>query len=131
MASKSLENNKSNTVCVGRASCWRVLCYRVVSVACSLVVTCWERADLLAVMFVVSCHFPGCVLFRIAVMGEVGGVRLGWPFWWGAFTDCSKTVPLFWIICVFCVLCFSCLRFCSLLPCGHLLGKGWPIGSCW
>ena len=30
----------------------------------------------------------------------------------------------------FCVLCFPCLSVCSLLPCGHLLGKGWPLGSC-
>ena len=31
----------------------------------------------------------------------------------------------------FCALCFSCFRVCSLLPCNHLLGKGWPLGSCW
>ena len=31
----------------------------------------------------------------------------------------------------FCVLCFSCFRVCTLLPCGHLLRKGWPLGSCW
>ena len=31
----------------------------------------------------------------------------------------------------FCILCFSWFRVCSLLPCGHLLGKGWPLGSCW
>ena len=31
----------------------------------------------------------------------------------------------------FCVLCFSCFSVCSLLPCGHLLGKDWPLGSCW
>ena len=38
----------------------------------------------------------------------------------------------FVIICVrFCVLFFSCFRFCLLLPCGHLLGKGWSLGSCW
>ena len=24
----------------------------------------------------------------------------------------------------------SCFRVCSLLPCGHLKGKGWPLGSC-
>ena len=30
----------------------------------------------------------------------------------------------------FCVLFFSCFRVCSLLPCGHLLGKGWPLSSC-
>ena len=48
-----------------------------------------------------------------------------------AFTDHSKAVLLLWIICVFCVLCFSCFHICSLLPCGHLLGKGWPLGSCW
>ena len=43
------------------------------------------------------------------------------------FTDRSKEVLLFWIICVINVLCFSCFRVCSLLPCGHLLGKGWPL----
>ena len=26
---------------------------------------------------------------------------------------------------------FSCFCVCSLLPCGHLLGNGWPLGSCW
>ena len=35
------------------------VCCAVVSVPCSLVVTCWERADLLAVLFVV------CVTFSI------------------------------------------------------------------
>ena len=34
------------------------VCCAVLSVPCSLVVTCWERADLLAVVFVVFCHFP-------------------------------------------------------------------------
>ena len=28
------------------------------AVPISLVVTCWERADLLAAVFVVFCHFP-------------------------------------------------------------------------
>ena len=31
----------------------------------------------------------------------------------------------------FFVLCFSCFCVWSLLPCGHLLGKGFPLGSCW
>ena len=47
------------------------------------------------------------------------------------FSDRSKGVLLLWIICAFCVLCFSCFCVCSLLPCGYLLGKGWPLGSCW
>ena len=34
------------------------VCRVVVSVPCSLVVTCWERADLLAVVFVVFDTFP-------------------------------------------------------------------------
>ena len=46
------------------------------SVHCSLVVTCWERADLLAVVFVVFCHFPKCVLVHIRIKGEVGAVKL-------------------------------------------------------
>ena len=127
MASKSLENNKPNTVFVGPF--WLVVlhvgeCCAVVSVPCSLVVTCWERADLLAVIFVVFCHFPGCVLVRIGVRGEVGAVRMVLTLWWGVFTYRSKAVFLFLDHLCFCVLCFSCLRVCSLMPCGHLLGKG-------
>ena len=45
-----------------------------------------------------------------------------WPFWGGtSFVD-------HWC---FCVLSFSCFCVCSLLPCGHLLGRGWTLGSCW
>ena len=41
------------------------VCCAVLSVPCRLVVTCCERADLLAVVFVVFCHFPKCVLVHI------------------------------------------------------------------
>ena len=43
------------------------VCCNVVSVLCSHVVTCSERADLLAVVFVVFCHFPKCVLVHIRI----------------------------------------------------------------
>ena len=46
------------------------------SVLCSLVVTCWERADLLVVVCNVFCHFPKCVLVHIRIKGEVGAVKL-------------------------------------------------------
>ena len=52
------------------------LCCAVVSVPCSLVVTCWERADLLAVVFVVFCHFPKYVMVHTRIKGEVGAVKL-------------------------------------------------------
>ena len=52
------------------------VCCAVVSAPCSLVVTCWERADLLAVVFVVFCHFPKIVLVHIRNKGEVGAVKL-------------------------------------------------------
>ena len=48
----------------------------VMPVFCSDVVTCWERADLFAVVFVVFCHFPKCVLVHIRIKGEVGAVKL-------------------------------------------------------
>ena len=48
----------------------------VVSVPCSLVVTCWEKAYLLAVVFVDFYHFPVCVLLHIRIKGEVGAVKL-------------------------------------------------------
>ena len=45
-----------------------------------------------------------------------------WPFQGGtSFVD---------HYCVIYVLCVSWIRVCLLLPCGHLLGKGRPIGSC-
>ena len=50
--------------------------FAVVTVPCSLVVTCWEGADLLAVVIVVFCHFPKCVLVHIRIKGEVGAVKL-------------------------------------------------------
>ena len=52
------------------------VCFAVMSVSCSLVVTCWERADLFAVVIVVFCHFPKCVLVHIKIKGEVGAVKL-------------------------------------------------------
>ena len=52
-----------------------VLCV-VVSLPCCLVVTCWERANLLAVFFGVFCHFPKCVLVHIRIKGEVGALKL-------------------------------------------------------
>ena len=50
------------------------VCCAVASVPCSLVVTCWERANLLAVVCVVFCHFPKCVLVYIRIKGGGGGV---------------------------------------------------------
>ena len=52
------------------------VCCAVVSVPCSLVVTCWERTDLLPVVCVVFCHFPKYVLVHIRIKGEVGAVKL-------------------------------------------------------
>ena len=40
----------------------------------------------------------------------------------------SKAVLLLFILFVICVFLSYCLVF-SLQPCGHLLGKGWPLGS--
>ena len=52
------------------------VCCAVASVPCSFVVNCWERADLLAVVFVVFCHFPKCVLVHIRIKGKVFAVKL-------------------------------------------------------
>ena len=59
------------------------------------------------------------VLIHIWNKGEVGAWN--WSFQGGTS---------FVYICVIYVLCLSCLCICSLLPCVHLLGKGWPLGSC-
>ena len=83
------------------------VCCAVVSVPCSLVVTCWERADLLAVVFVVFCHFWH---------RETG---LSPPV--KCFTDHFKAVLLLWIIyvflsCVFMPLCVS-VYLCLVVTC--------------
>ena len=52
------------------------VCCAVASIPSSRRVTCWERADLLAVVCVVLCHFPKCVLVYIRIKGEVGDVKL-------------------------------------------------------
>ena len=90
------------------------VCCAVVFVPCSLVVTCLKRADLLAVMFVVFCHFLKYVLVHIIIKDAVKLVRalqcnilLTVPrrsFFFGSFMFVS-------------VLCLYVL-------CGHLLGKG-------
>ena len=45
------------------------VCHAVLSVRCSIVVTCWERANLLALLYVMfSCVF---VTFPRGVLGQV------------------------------------------------------------
>ena len=46
------------------------------------------------------------------------------------FTDCCKAVLFCGSFVLLCFLWMSCFCACSLLPCGHLLRKGWPGGSC-
>ena len=50
------------------------LCYTVLSVSCSFVINCWERADLLALLCVVlTCVF---VTFSYCVQGQVWYMNL-------------------------------------------------------
>ena len=74
------------------------VCCAVEFVPCSLVVTWWERADLLAVIFVVFYHFPKCVLVHICDTGLSPLVK--------HVTDRSKAV-LLWIFYVFICLVFA------------------------
>ena len=77
-----------------------------------LLIAAWERADLLVLVCDVKCDF---VTFPLVYPRT--GVAL----------DCidSWSLPSFLLL-----LCLSCFHVCSLLPCGHLKGKGWPLGSC-
>ena len=116
----SFQSNSPHVCCV--------LC-AVMSFPCSLVVTCWERADLLAVMSVVFCHFPKC---SGPHQNQGRGCRLktGLSPPVKYFTDHFKVVILLWIICVIHVLRLSCFGLCLLLPFIHLPGKSWPFDSC-
>ena len=70
------------------------------------------------------------VLIHILTKGEVGAP-------WNWFKPSSKlfllTVPrpffcgshMLFLSCF----CYAFVRVCLLMPCGHLLGKGWPLGS--
>ena len=70
--------------------------------------------------------------FHIRNKAEVGTVKHVKPSS-NVLTDHSKAVLLrgLWILFVICVLdvCLLYSLVCSLQPCGHLLGKGWPLGS--
>ena len=102
------------------------VCCAVLSVPFSLVVTCWERANLLAVELFVFCHFPKCVLVHIRIKGR------GWRRETGLsppvkyFTNRSKAAlfcgsfMFFFLSCV----CYAFVRVCLYVSCGHLLGKG-------
>ena len=71
------------------------------------------------------------LLIHIWTKGEVGAP-------WNRFKPSSKifllTDPMW---CFFCgsfmfflsCFCYAFVRVCLLMPCGHLLGKGWPLGS--
>ena len=116
------------------------VCCAIASVPCSLVVTCWERADLLAVVCVVFCHFPKCVCvvfchFPKCVLVYIrikrGGGGGGWRHETGLSpsvkycTDRSKAVLLLWIFYFFLSCnCCAIVGVCLFVPCGHLLGKG-------
>ena len=52
------------------------VCRNVLSFLFNIVVTCWERADLFAVVCVVFCRFPKFVLVNIRIKGEVGALKL-------------------------------------------------------
>ena len=45
------------------------------------------------------------------------------------FTDCSKALLLSQISFATCASCLPCCLVCSFQPGGHLLGKGWSLGS--
>ena len=71
-----------------------------------------------------------CVQIHIWTKGEVGAPLnrfkpsskiFYWPFQGGtSFVD---------LLCFLSCVCYAFVRVCLYVPCGHLLGKGWPLGS--
>ena len=58
------------------------LCYAVLSVPCSLLITCWERADFLALLFLMfSCFFfVFCFfIFPYGIQGQVWYLVVSFP----------------------------------------------------
>ena len=71
-----------------------------------------------------------CVLIHIWTKGDVGAPLNGFKpsskiFYW-PFQGRTSFVDLlcFFLSCV----CYAFVRVCLHAPCGHLLGKGWPLG---
>ena len=75
-------------------------------------------------------HFPKYVLVNIRIKGKVCAMKLVKPssqiflltvprryFFCGSF--------MFYLSCV----CYAFVQVCLFVPCGHLLGKDWPLGS--
>ena len=53
------------------------LCHTAMSISCSLVVTCWERSDLFALLYVTfSCYF---VTLPYGVLGQVWCLIVSMP----------------------------------------------------
>ena len=73
-----------------------------------------------------------CVLIHIRTKVEIGApLNRFKPSSKTIFTDPSKAVLLLWIFYVISVLvCYAFMHVCLLMPCGHLHGKGCPLGSC-
>ena len=66
---------------------------------------------------------------HVWIGGEVGAVRPVWDLQWNILLS----VPMRYFFCgsflfLSCVCC-AFVRVCLFVPCGHLLGKGWPLGS--
>ena len=73
--------------------------------------------------------FPNIGLVHIRIKGEVGAVKLVKALQLNIFADCSKAVLLLWIICGICLVFVMLLRL-FIAAFGHLMGTGWPLGSC-
>ena len=65
-------------------------------------------------------------LIQSTVAQLVGCQAWDWIFYW-PFQGGTSFVDLSCFCSVLCLLCF--VRVCLYVLCGHLLGKGWPLGS--
>ena len=105
------------------------VCCAIVSVPCSLVVTCWERADLLSIAFVVFITFRLCP-------GPNQNKGRGWRRETGLsppvkyFTERSTAVLLLWIFYVFFCLVFvmhlcASVYLCLVVTCWEMADLTW------
>ena len=83
----------------------------------------WLDSDLIVELYLILVFL---ILF-IYVVGTQKRRHLLWIFFILCFLSCLCFAALWSPAGI--ILCFSCFRVCSLLPCGHLLGKGCPLGS--
>ena len=80
------------------------------------------RSKAVLLLWIIFCCYASCWSVLWCLVLVASSKLFYWPFQGG-----TSFVDLLCFCSVLCLLCF--VRVCLYVLCGHLLGKGWPLGS--